>query len=256
MSAFTNIWDVKAVSIEDAAEEAALIGAAQAGDEAATMRLFAAYVAAIRSAVSRYSTSLPVEDARQAAFLGFLEVIRTHDAERSERLAGKLRVRVHDALSEAASAASGGFTVPARTLRRFFGILSRAEGDIVQAAALAPSFEMSEDTFWDVLAAVKADESLDLEVEMNGGADAVSIADEIAAPREIVDAEDRVLVELAFRAVDDFERQVCRMAYGFTDYDNEVPDAEIGHRLGGFGRLKIQRARTRALGKMREALGA
>lgn len=253
MSIFARIWDLPAVAIADPSEEAATIKAAQSGDEAAILALFSAYAPALRGAVSHYLTaSLPLDDARQAAALGLLEAIHMHDASLSDRLAGMIRTRVHDALSEAVSAATGGFTVPARTLRRFFGILKRADGDIGEAAKLAPEFEMSVDTFYSVLAAVKADESLDLEIETNGGADAISVMAEIVAPREITDAEDRVLVEVAFRAVDGLETQVCSLAYGFADYDPQ-PDAEVGFRLG-FSRLKAQRTRSRALSKMRKAL--
>lgn len=253
MSAYAALWTVSAESIADPAEEAALIEAAKAGDERATLRLFAAYVAAVRGIVAQYASTLGLEDARQAALLGFLEVVAAHDPARSPRLAGQIRVRLHDALTEAASSSAGGFTVPARTLRRFFGILARADGDVEEAAKLAPAYEMSGDTFYAVLAAVKADESLDLEIETNGD-ESVSVLDEIAAPREIVDAEDRILCDLAFRAVTPRENNVISLAYGFADYDPQ-PDAVIGDRLG-FSRLKALRIRQAGLTKMRAALGA
>ncbi|MDG4801748.1 hypothetical protein [Micromonospora sp. WMMD980] len=254
MSAFNALWTVPAVRLT-VAEEVAAIAAAKKGDSEAQLRLFTAYVPALNSAAAQYAALLSLDDARQTALLGFLEVIAAHDPEKSDRLAGKMRVRLHDAMTEAASDASNGFTVPARTLRRFFNVMKAANGDVAEAARIAPTFELATDRFYDVLAAVRADESLDLEVEINGGDAATTVVGEVTGPREIADAEDRVLVDLAFRAVNDFEADVCRLAYGFAEYDT-VPDAEIGHRLGGFGRLKIQRTRTRALDKMRVALGA
>ncbi|GAB1641795.1 hypothetical protein [Krasilnikovia sp. MM14-A1259] len=251
MSSFAHLWNAAAEPIADATEEAATIKAAQTDDEEATIRLFVAYVPALRSALAHYVPAMPLDDARQAATLGFLMAIREHETARSERLAGLVRMRVHDALSEAISAAGGGFTVPARTLRRFFGILRAADGDAAEAARLAPAHQMTTETFYDVLAAVKADESLDLEMELRGADAALQ---EIVTPREITDVEDRILVEAAFRAVDDQERMICRLAYGFADY-NPVPDAEIGHRIG-YSRLKVQRTRSRALGKMRQMLCA
>lgn len=253
MPTFDIIWTRTAQPIEDSAEEAATIKAAQAGDQEAIMRLFAAYLPALCGAVRHYtSASLPVDDARQAAALGFLDCIARHDASVSDRLAGMVKTRVHDALGQAVSDATGGFTVPPRTLRRFFGILREAGGDIAEAVKLAPVYEMSTEAFLSVLAAVKADDSLDLEIETNGGADAMPIAKEISAPREITDAEDRVLVEVAFRAVEGRERDVCRLAYGFADY-NPLHDGEIGDRLG-FSRMSAQRIRNSGLRKMRKAL--
>ncbi|MFG3715835.1 hypothetical protein [Micromonospora sp. NPDC047730] len=254
MSTFAQLWTVHTEPIP-ADDEAAVIAAAQTGDEAATLRLFAAYQPALRAAV-RHTTRLDRDDARQAATLGFLEAVRAFDPDRHEggRLAGVLRHHVADALSEASSDALGGFTVPGRTLRRYFGILKRADGDPVEAARIAPEFEMTAETFWAVWAGVTANDSLEEAIAAHGAVCVAPVGD-LAEPRGVADAEDRVLAELAFRSVDDFERDVCRLAYGFADFDPQ-PDAEIGHRLGGFGRLKIQRTRTRALGKMASALGA
>ncbi|MEU8655282.1 hypothetical protein [Actinoplanes philippinensis] len=250
MSAFAQIWDTPAKKIEDAAEEAIVIKEAQARSEAAVMRLFGAYVPAIKAAMKTYSAVLSVDDLRQAALLGFMETIHRHDG-RSERLAGALRQRLMESLSAAVSESAGGLAVPERTMKRFFGILKAANGDAAEGARLAPQHEMREETFLAIFAAVRADDSLDLEIEIHGDA---AFFDSIPAPREIADVEDRILVEAAFRAVDEQERNICRLAYGFAEYD-VVPDAEIGHRYG-MGRLRVQRSRVRALAKMRKALCA
>lgn len=255
MYAFNQLWTVQTSPIA-AEEEAGVIAAAQAGDEAATLRLFAAYQPALRAAVRRAGT-LDRDDARQAATEGFLLALKAFRVEEHEggRLAGILRHYLTDALTSAASEATLGFSIKSRTLKRFFGILARADRDPVEAARIAPEFEMSEATFWETWVAVSSTSSLDEAIEIHGSADAARPVGHAAEPRGVADAEDRVLCEVAFRAVNDFERDVCALAYGFADFDPQ-PDAEIGHRLGGFSRLKIQRTRTKALGKMAAALGA
>lgn len=256
MSNFDAIWSVKAEQIADANEETALIVRAKTGDEEAIMRLFAAYVPALLEMVKRHSATLPIEDARQAAFLGFLELIKDHDPHRSSRLAGKVRAKVQDALSAASTDASGGFTVPPRTLRKFYAFLRQANGDVNLGARLAAesdSRDMSEATFRAIASGLKVN-SLDVEIEANGGDQGIALIDDLAAPRETSHVEDALLVEVAFSAVDDLEEKVCRIRYGFDDYD-EQPDGVVGDRLG-MGRIKTLRVRERALDKMRAAIGS
>lgn len=255
MSSFDSLWTAPAAPIEDPATETELIDAAKDGDDEAFLRLFAAYIPALNRAVRQFSSALPQDDARQAATLGLMQAVQAFDPERSNRLASILRSYVADALASAASDATGGFAVPTRTLKRFFSILSRAGGDVREALRLAPNFEMTEETFRAVHAAVSATASL--EVELGEGGDRVDAsisALDVLSPTEIVDAEDRVLCRLAFSAVNKTEAAVCRLAYGFADYDPQ-PDGEIGFRLG-FSRLKALRTRQRALGKMRCVVGA
>ncbi|MFD6638356.1 hypothetical protein ACFWDN_21345 [Micromonospora chalcea] len=251
MSNFDQLWTATVEPIATDAEELTLIEAAKAGDQGALLRLFAAYVPHLRRALAAYSRVLPLDDARQAAWLGLTAAVRAFVPERSGRLRSIIRHYADAELSAAAQEAGAGFAVPTRTLERFFGILAKAGGDVAEAAKLAPAHEMKTATFFEVLEAVNAGASLDEAVAAYGD----DTLGAVMAPREIADAEDRILCDLAFSAVNDFERDVCRLAYGFADFDPQ-PDAEIGHRLGGFSRLKIQRTRTKALGKMAAALGA
>lgn len=69
----------------------------------------------------------------------------------------------------------------------------------------------------------------------------------------IRDVEDAVLAQAALRAVDPLEKAVCVLAYGFDDRD-PISDAEIAEELT-MSRATTQRTRTRALDKMRSALG-
>lgn len=251
MSAFDLLWSAPAVPIAD---EVDVIAAAKTGDEAATLALFAAYVPAVRRIVARFTSALPLDDARQTAFLGFLDAVEAFNVDRSDRLASILREKVYEALSDAAGDAVGGFAVPSRTLKRYFGILRRHGGDPEAAALAAPSYEMAEATFRAVHHAVNADDSLDAEIEMSGGVDQLTEVTATGLPREFADVEDAVLVAAAFRSIDDFSADVCRLKYGFTTGD-EMTDDAVGYHLG-VSRLKAHRTRATALRTMADALGA
>jgi DNA-directed RNA polymerase specialized sigma subunit len=239
-------------------EERETIHAAQSGDEAATVALLYAYAPALRHAVSRYTEALGIEDARSAAVLGFISAVNSFDFDRYDRLAA---IVVPEMTHELASAVSdqAPVTVPTRTRTRFFNILRQADGNVAAAALLAPTYEMSRETFYAVKEALGAESydnrSDDTAGELTGRsaeADMRSLWNE--SGDAFGDATDRVLVELAFSVVDDQETDICRMSYGFTDY-LPVPDGQIAHVLG-MARPTVQRKRAGALTKMRAALGA
>lgn len=239
-----------------ALEEAALIASAQAGDDGAKMRLVSAYGPALRSAVSRFakgidSSDLSLDDLQSAALVALLELIETHDPAVSPRLAGRVAQHLAAALGEEFTTAAA-FTVPSRTLKRFYGILKAADGDVETAEGLAPDHGMTRETFRDVLSAVRGTTSLDAGSDEDGESERGD-AKPVVSASPIVDVEDRILVDLAFRAVEDDEERICRLAYGFTEYDPQ-PDAEIAHRMG-LTRPTVQRKRAKALGSMRKALG-
>lgn len=246
--------------------EAATIVEAQAGSESAKEILIRAYGPALRSAVSRFgngvrggrtargsrleagNTDLDLADLQSAAFVAFLEVIESHDATKSPRLAGRVSQYLQQRLAEEFSAAAA-FTVPSRTLKRFYGVLKAADGDASVALAIAPEFGMGKDTFASVLAAVRGTDSL----EGVEGTTGLGGATAVYATSPVADVEDRMLVEHAFGAVTDDEARIVELAYGFTEYE-PVPDAEIAHRLS-MTRPTVQRRRSSALGSMRKALG-
>lgn len=248
----------------DVQEERDAIALAKRGDQDATVGLMYAYAATLRNAVSGSASSSDrsdlVEDLRQESVVGLLKAIEAFDPDVHHRLAAIVSQYVADAVS-AAAALTSGFAVPERTLKRFFSILRKAQGNIYDAAALAPQHEMTTETFLAVLGSVRNVDSYSAadSGREEGSDDLLSVWDS-AAPlvgkartdSEIV--EDAVLVKAAFRAVDDLEADVVALAYGFADYDPQ-PDAETAIRLG-LSRPKVQRVRTAALGKMRLALGA
>lgn len=245
-------------------EERALIAASQAGDGAATETLIGAYSPAIRGAVQWYRRALPsvpqrsdAEDVEQEALVGLLEAIRAFDPEKHDRLAAIAAQYVRQRVAEAARSASA-FAVPERTLKRFFSILRECNGDTSAALELAPSRKMARETFLAVLASVRGVGSYDAPApdgttreESDRSVDGEALA---WAQPELVGERDEDLVRAAFAAVDDVEERVCRVSYGFEDYEPQ-PDGEVAHRLG-LSRPKVQRVRTKALAKMREALGA
>lgn len=250
----SEIFNNRAEARFDSAEaEREAIQAAKNGSSEAVVSLMYAYAAAIRGAVSRFTgpnaSRLDQDELRSAVALGFMEAIHAYDPKASDRLAGVIRDILARTLHE--NMPSAAFTVPERTRTRFFSILRKADGNVYEGARLAPEYGMSRETFLAVLSAVRNVSSLD----------AAAPGDPDEGPREIVAAplwdnsaaeEDTELVRHAFQAVDDLEADVCRLAYGFADYD-PVPDAEIGARLG-LSRPKTQRVRSGALTKMRIAL--
>lgn len=258
-SVLADIFDRRAEKRLSQDEERELLLAAQGGDEEAVFTLMYAYAPALRSAVAQYRNAGGVhadghmmEELQSLVVLGFLEALKAFDPELHRRLAAIIGGYLADSLSAGLTSPIA-FTVPPRTLKRFYSILRKADGNPYDAAALAPKYEMKTETFLAVLTAVRS-ASLDLPTGAEDE-DTFPASWEAARPvwMEAVDAEDAVLVEVAFEAVDELEGDVCRLSYGFTDYD-PVPDAEIGDRLG-FSRAKAQRIRSGALGKMRQALG-
>jgi DNA-directed RNA polymerase specialized sigma subunit len=245
------------------AEERAAIAEAKAGDGDALVKLMYAYAYSLRTAVAWYTRALPTveqrtgaEDARMEAVSGFMEAIHAFDPDKYDRLAAIAYKKIEEAVASSAWTVTG-FTVPTRSLTRFFGILRQADGNVYEAASIAPQFDMKRETFLAILSAVRDVDGLDSlqPVGEDDGASyelqAEAISGVVRTAEEVV--EDAILVEAAFAAVDDLETDVVRLAYGFADYDPQ-PDAEIGHRLG-LSRPKTQRVRSSALGKMRTALG-
>lgn len=232
-------------------DEREAISAAQTGDEPATLRLLRAYAPAMRSTFARYRRAMDVDDLRAEILAAFLAAVQEFDPAKGDRLAGRLGDRLTRGVGSAVASTST-FAIPERTLQRFYGILRRGAGDASRAAEIAPDYEMTRENFLAILAVVRQSESLDGDAETADvrSAEAHSLWGE--GSRFEADAEDAILCEAAFRAVDEQEKDVVGLAYGFSDYD-PVPDAEIGHRLG-LSRPKTQRVRAGALGKMREAL--
>lgn len=240
-----------------AEEERAAIRAAQIGNQDATVALIYAYAPALRRSTGQFrhaggawAGTSASEDLRMAAVEGLMEAIHAFDPDRYERLAAT--IAGHLAVSAASSFVGPvALSVPVRTLTRFYGILRAAGGDPVAAELIAPEYEMKHETFRAVLEAVRAADTLDTPTD--GDEEGYARATEPVWDGRYADAEDRILAEAALGAVTGLERDVVEFSYGFRDYD-PTPDAETGHRLG-VSIQKVRRARTAALGNMRNALG-
>lgn len=245
--------DAAPLSVE---EEVALIASAQAGDADAYTRLLHAYGPTLRSHAAKAAKFTDTDDARSSALLAFAEVLASHDVEygyENGRLASRLTPHLLNVLDTTKGEALSAFAVPSRTMKRYFGLMKAADGDVVAARALAPSSMMTVETFDSVHSAVMADSLEGLTTPDGDGPSRDFVASPVYTVSPVVDVEDAILVDVAFRAVDDEEERVCRLAYGFTEYDPQ-PDAEVAHRMG-LTRPTVQRRRTSALGKMRKALG-
>ncbi|WVX87962.1 DNA binding protein [Arthrobacter phage Snek] len=242
---------------ESAEAEKTAIAAAKLGDEDAIVAIMYAYSNVLRSGAAN-APGLDTEDARQTALLGLLEAVQKFDLDDDTygRLAGLAKACIFEAISAAAPSAVA-FAVPQRTLTRFFSILRKADGNVYEAAALAPEHHMSREVFFSVLSAVRNVDSYDALTgsEEDKGGSGEGSGEVVTFPlwdaSEVED--DALLVAAAFDAVDEVEERVCRMAYGFESYGDPVPDVEIAHELG-MTRPTVQRRRSSALGKMREAL--
>ncbi|UYL87648.1 DNA binding protein [Arthrobacter phage VResidence] len=241
------------------------IAAAKKGDEEATVALMYAYAHTLRSGVRWYTHALPsvakggdLEDVRSNAVMGLMAAIQAFDldADIHDRLAAIAKQHVYETVAAHAPTAVAAFTIPQRTMSRFFSILREAEGNVYEAAALAPKYSMKRETFLAVLSAVRNVESYDAaEANDDEGRSGDFLGTENVRPiwDNSAAEEDELLVAAAFDAVDDVEERVCRLAYGFETYGDPVPDVEIAHELG-MTRPTVQRRRSGALNKMRSAL--
>ena len=247
------------------AEEAALIERAQSGAEDAHFALLRQYAPAIRRALRGFAETVEPEDAEQEVYVAFLELLATHDPAKNPTLAGRVVQKFREMLSETAPSGASGFTVPARTMKRYLAILKKADGDLAEARRIAPEHDMKVSTFDAVTAASRTDS---LSSPEDGETDyreaptyAVDGGEERDPFEEALDAE---LVALAFAVTTPEETTVVRQAYGFE------PAVVDGHEMRpeghaplsdalvalsvGLSRPKTQRVRTGALVKMRDAL--
>lgn len=230
-----------------AEEVEAAVELVRLGSDEGVVALVEGFGPLLRKSVRRYAAVLSSDDAGAAVVLGVHRAALDCDgsgAGSPQSFTAIVSACVGVALRDASVEATA-VHVPSRTLDRFFGVLRRAGGDAELAAAIAPEFAMTRETFYAVAAAVRCG-SLDVE-------SVAASAERVAAPADGLSAlETRELVHAAFRVVDDLESDVIRAAYGFSDF-RAKPDAEIAGDFG-MSRTVVQRVRARGLGKMREAL--
>lgn len=260
-SVFTYSEDLPRLSVD---EEVTLIERAQAGDEDAFMTLLASYGPIIRHTIASSAKIADPEDIQGEALAAFNEVLKSHDphdpAYANGRLASRLPDHLLDRLRHVEAQVASTFSIPKRTHTRYLAVLNRADGDLQEALELAPSMGMKSSTFLEIFLKSREatrtalvsedDEEFEGRVRSVLNIEGDSTYDEV---------EDRLMIDVAFAALDDSEARVIELAYGFRstfDYASgePVPDSAIALIVGG-SRATIQRRRGKALAKCREALG-
>lgn len=222
--------------------------------------LWDAYQPAARAAVAMFRGQIDEEDAMQAAYVAFLEAIEASEGDK--RLAFTIQQYLRGGLSEAVTQ-EWDWAIPSRTLKRFFSILRRADGDVAEGARIAPTYAMTSETFthiatlWLSTDSLRGSEREDTsEPNYSGVLVGAESRDEFAL------ADDVMLARFARDSLaDPLERQIVDLTYGFVPVEYEgalipapVRDDVIGALIGKSGRT-VRRRRTDALRTMRAAIG-
>lgn len=255
---------IERLSIED---ERRLIEDAKARNPEALDALWQAYQPTIGRVLRQFRQSdTEIEDLRQEAYVAFLGLIDEHDPSVTDRLAGRVYTYLDVRLTAAVGRQTSHWSIPPRTLRRYFGILRRADHDVTAGAALAPNFAMTSETFLNIAAVINGTGSLSGYAEDDEQERVVTNVQRAeivgAEPKDaFLDADDALLAQTARKALDPEQRNIIDLAFGFipVEYDGAiidppVSDAIVGEVIG-MTRPTVQRKRTAALKTMREALG-
>lgn len=248
-----NIWTGTAARTRWTAEESrALIASAQNGDENAMMTLLEGYRPLLRAALTEFKRNDPADDdAQSLVVLAAVEAIKAFDLN-SDRdyVGGDIAHRARRALSADGGRWNGGVSVPSRTLERWWAAVRKADGNLERAEEYAKAAKLDIHAFRAVTAAITGRAPEDVSEctdEIGGGIDTLAELDRI---------EDQRAVKAALESVTGHHFDVVWIHYGFSDPDaGQVPDAEVGHRLGGRSRLWALRRRQEALNIMRATLG-
>jgi len=230
--------------------EKRLIKQAQEGNERAFETLLKSYVPALRRAVGRPPSNIEREEVQAQLLLSFTEAVMAAD----DSLALIIGNYLARGLSELGIDGVT-FSIPPRTLSRFLSILKKGEGDIVRGMEIASQHSMKPETFLAIHKALRLNGSLDELLEGDEHPD-VSVLIEEAS----VDETTEYLVNTVFEFRDDAndftadEVEVVYLAYGFDVYAEARTDEHTAHILGTT-RSRVQRLRTKALGKARDRLG-
>lgn len=240
----------------DAAEEAALIARAQAGDEQAFTALADAqrnYFRRSADAAASFGTH-DAEDLVQVGLVAYWEAVQSWDASRGARLFGHARYRVSTAMWEEVAEALG----TSETVLRYVALAFRkTEGaSLSEDARLAAardfatspdrgSHRMTAATFDVVTDAIRAVRTGEVEGCASTPGETAPGAEYLARLAEVVEALD---------GLSDRERRILARYYGLDDLGGAT-DAEIAAEEG-VTREGVTKARTRALTKVRKALHA
>lgn len=221
-------------------DERELLAAAKRGDQDAQWQLLFQYRGALQSAIRMVDgAGHPLgedakEELRSDLVVEALSAIQDTDWSTTERLAQVLPRRLRAIATERVAL----IVVPRSTLSRWFRVLRAADGDQAKAELMAPSLEMSAQTFRSIAAALDNTDSEWALLPYNAG--------------QVV--PDQLTLDLAHQALDFLtpaERDVIELCYGFRGdpkTDEEVSEVRM------LSRRTVKEQRTGALHKMRAGL--
>lgn len=237
------------------AEERELIGATKRGDNNACGALLTQYAPVIKKYAAQAPKSVDREEIQGALMLGFMEAVTAFNEVEHSNLAVILPNHLKRALTTV-GVHSCSFTIPARSLSRWLGILKKADGDVWEGARIAPDSGMSRSTFLSIHSALRSTNSLD--ALLSAGPYVVHALR--IQTQEPVGESDGELVGLVFSERGDDndlnqrEAEVLRRVYGWWTYGSMQTDDAVGVEMG-LSRATVQRTRQGALEKARRRLG-
>lgn len=223
-----------------AGAEPDLIASARANNVDALVALIRGYGPAIRKA-AKMVPHLDDEEVASAVLEAVAEALA--DAEAS--LAPHLPRALREAFTEA-SRGSQAYSIPARTLSRYFSILRKAEGDPGKALSICAEHHMTRETFMAVTEALVTAEPV---LAPDG-----EVLWHVTTPEPLEDEATSELLAACWQAVDSDEELILQSLYGFLSYGAPRTPEETSYYTGIPKRDVVKLKRT-GLTAMREALG-
>lgn len=133
--------------------ELELISKAKAGDNEATQILLDQYEPALRASMRKTYGTLDRDEARSAAYSALIEAVWKFDPARHNRLATIIKITLTQEL-EYESKTKQTFTIPERSLSRYWNILRKADGNHNKAADIADQHGMTRSTWLSIHSSV------------------------------------------------------------------------------------------------------
>lgn len=265
-SLITDIQNVPTtVSVLEDGSERVTYGVTPAS-EAASARLLAAFMPAVKAAARRTKLTGNMEEAEAVALEAFVRAVREYDLTSDTPFHHIAANLMRQAVSRADREESTGLTVPEVQVARYYRLMHAHGNDLRRAYEAASARRgtdtgglMSKEAFLTVHHALNSSSSLD------APSAAVHEA-EFEVPESTEDSTvRREYVRWLLDQASSRQEQICRLAYGFADQniqrlrvfkgyrESEVlEDAQVGDCLD-MSRSTVQRERVKALATMRGA---
>lgn len=250
---------VEVPKLTEEQEHEAITGAL-AGESEPTTLLLAAYAPALKAAIKKAPWTADKEELQSAVLMGFMVALNAFDPDKHRRLAATLKDSVLAEVSGISDSASG-FTIPQRTLSRFFHILRAANGNVYDALAIVSDHSMTTETFLTIYAALRDVSSIDERLDAGDIDGAWKLIDGPLQASGEINEGDLELIKMIFEERDDEhdlnrrELEVVTTTYGFNDYSSQTKTDDEVAEIRGLTRSTTKRVRTSALNKCRGRLG-